>query len=504
MESTVPDRQTTRLYRALRSLVRLLLRFFFRELEVTGVEQVPRDRGLLLVSWHPNGLVDPALLLALLPRPLTFGARHGLFEVPLLGSALRGLGTIPIYRAVDTRNLDPERRREANRASVDALAVRVAEGSVTALFPEGVSHDAPHLMELRPGAAHLYYRARGLRGSAAPAPEILPVGLHYDKKRSFRSRALVWFHRPLRLPPELDRDPEPGESEELVRTRARRLTAAIERELRDVIHATEDWRTHELLHRVRKLVGAERALRSGEDSRPQSVSEATRAFADLRAAYYRAAAADPGRVAALRARLDRYDRELRALGIDDHQLDRGPRLASPWLGLVLVLNWAALLLVAPPLLLLGYLANGPAFVAVRLFARSQARLDKDVATLKILAGIVVYPASWLVIAGLVAWAHSAGHALFPQLPGTPWMTGLGAAVCAMVGGWLAVRYVSLLKETWNALRVRLTRARSRAALARLRDERARLYDELSSLARAAAAAPRAAQPAGPPEVTERT
>ena len=38
----------------------------------------------------------------------------------------------------------------------------MAAGSLSALFPEGVSHDEPGLQALRSGAARMYYRARQL------------------------------------------------------------------------------------------------------------------------------------------------------------------------------------------------------------------------------------------------------------------------------------------------------------------------------------------------------
>jgi len=463
-------------------MVRLLLRLFFRELEVAGVRNVPEDRGVVVVSWHPNGLVDPALLLARLPRPLVFGARHGLFEVPLLGAVLRGLGTVPIFRAVDLESMDVERRRAANRRSVDALAARVAAGAISALFPEGDSHDAPHLKELKTGAARLYYCARALRPRGVEPPVILPVGLHYDKKKAFRSRALVWFHPPLRLPEELDRDPDPSESAERSRERARRLTGEIERELRDVIHATEDWHTHGLLHRVRTLIRAERAARDDETTDRPGVGEATVAFARVRAAYYRARRTNAVEVNRLRARIDRYDRDLRALGLADHELDRGPRLASPRLALLLVAHWIVMFVVAPPLLLFGYLVNWPAALAVRVFANSRASLVKDMASLKIVAGVIAYPLTWIATAWIVGAAHARGRILFPDLPGTALAAGLSAAALAMAGGWIAVRYVELFREAGRSLRVRLTRARSRAELARLLAERAALYEALIALA----------------------
>ena len=92
---------------------------------------------------------------------------------------------MPIYRASDVKG-DAEARRAANRKSLDVLAHKIANGSFSALFPEGVSHDAPHLMKLKSGAARLYYRARQLQEPQDKPPVIIPVGLHYDHKQAPR------------------------------------------------------------------------------------------------------------------------------------------------------------------------------------------------------------------------------------------------------------------------------------------------------------------------------
>ena len=65
----------------IRKFVRLGLFTFFRELEVNGIENVPTDRGGIVIAWHPNGMVDPALdIFNISSEKLMFGARHGLFE----------------------------------------------------------------------------------------------------------------------------------------------------------------------------------------------------------------------------------------------------------------------------------------------------------------------------------------------------------------------------------------------------------------------------------------
>ena len=50
-------------YRVMRALGRLALQWFYRDIEVVGLERVPEHGAGLLASNHPNALVD-ALVIA--------------------------------------------------------------------------------------------------------------------------------------------------------------------------------------------------------------------------------------------------------------------------------------------------------------------------------------------------------------------------------------------------------------------------------------------------------
>jgi 1-acyl-sn-glycerol-3-phosphate acyltransferase len=467
-------------YRIVLRFFRGLVGLFFREVEVTGLDKVPRDRGGILVSWHPNGLIDPGLLLTQFDRRVIFGARHGLFAVPLLGSLLRSIGTVPIRRALDA-GLSAEARKEQNRRALDALAKEVARGSFSALFPEGISHDEPHPVELKTGAARLYHAAVELTPKGKLPPVIVPVGLHYDKKRLFRSRALVWFHAPLELPDELAAAPAADETEEQAKDRARRLTDLIEHALREVVHATEDWTIHELLHRGRKMLRAERARRAGAAPARPTIGEKAIGFARIRAGYYARLATDGDRVREILTRAQRYDADLRALGLQDHELDRPPALPAQAL-FTMLFQLVLVFLVVPPVLLFGYLVNGPTALALLALCRIAARYEKDEATIKLLVGALAFPLTWLAAAVLAAWSHEAVQALLPQLPKGALLIGLFVALAAGLGGALSLRYLEIAAETLRAVRVRLTRARRQTTVERLLSERGALSDQLLSLA----------------------
>ncbi|MBI4816958.1 MAG: 1-acyl-sn-glycerol-3-phosphate acyltransferase [Deltaproteobacteria bacterium] len=465
-------------YRGLVAAFRFLVSAFFREIEVTGREHVPSDRGGVVVSWHPNGLIDPGLILTQFPRPVVFGARHGLFAWPVLGSILRAIGTVPIYRASDNAKADPEARRLANKKSLEALAEAVARGSFSALFPEGQSHDQPYLMELKTGAARLVYRAAELSPMDSPDPVIIPVGLFYARKKAFRSRALVWFHPPIAIPPELAPAALRGKGEAEISAAAKGLTELMERELSEVVLATDDWSTHFLLHRSRKLVRAERALRAGAaPGRPDMVEKAL-GFARVRAGYIARMATHPEETLKVRAAVEAYDDDLRAMKLDDHDLDRDPDVLSPWLLAMLLLQIVFVFLLLPPVLIFGYAANGPTALALWVLSQVAAKKKKDVATIKLLLGAVAFPVTWLAAAILGAFLHGPLHTTFPTIPDHPWIMAGAVGVLAAFGGIAALRYLHVSQTTLRAVRTRLTRRRRNDAIARLKAERARLFEEI--------------------------
>lgn len=459
--------------------VRLLTQAFFRDIEVVGLEHIPRDRGGVLVSWHPNGVIDPGVILACFPVPVTFGARSGLFQIPGFSLLLRAVGAVPVFRAQDhVESADPEARRLSNGKALDQLAASVVRGRYSCLFPEGDSHDNPFLLDLKTGAARFYYRACALSPAGNPPPVLIPVGLHYDKKHAFRSQVLVEFHPPLDLAGELAWSPEDPED----RHRIQRLTTELDRVLREVVRATESWEVHHLMHRVRKLLRAERARRAGAVSARPNVRERQLGFARVWHAVSHLEVDDPERLVRLRARVFEYDADLRALGLDDHELDRAPDLFRPGFLVVALAQATAVVLFLPPLLVVGLGIHLPVALVLWGVSWVAARRRKDVASIKLVVGSVLVPATWMLVALLAGFAHERLHAAYPGIPNTPVLAGVMVGFLSLLGAVSAVRYLRLLSETLRAVKVRLTRVRRVATLRRLREERAALTTEMETIA----------------------
>jgi 1-acyl-sn-glycerol-3-phosphate acyltransferase len=83
------------------ALLRFAFRVYFRRVEVDGLENVPRKSPVIFVLNHPNALVDPAFLLCLAPRRVSFLAKAPLFRMPVLGFLVRAIEALPVYRRQD-------------------------------------------------------------------------------------------------------------------------------------------------------------------------------------------------------------------------------------------------------------------------------------------------------------------------------------------------------------------------------------------------------------------
>src|SRR3989441_6850811 len=115
--------------------------------------------------------------------------------MPVIGFFCRAFEAIPVHRRQDAGS-DPAQNRE----TFDTARVVLARGGAIAIFPEGTSHSDPKLRPVKTGAARIAFGAAGALGDASPI-RIVPAGLYYRAKRTFRSAALLYFGGPFAVEP---------------------------------------------------------------------------------------------------------------------------------------------------------------------------------------------------------------------------------------------------------------------------------------------------------------
>src|SRR5438128_1441412 len=111
-----------------RALFGLILRIFFRRIEVSGIERVPPRGPVMFVLNHPSGLIDPAFLLCRAPRPVPLAPG----EEPPAGP-VREL-TARIERALAAVTLQAE-QTEAHALVERAQRILSAQDAVPAMPP---------------------------------------------------------------------------------------------------------------------------------------------------------------------------------------------------------------------------------------------------------------------------------------------------------------------------------------------------------------------------------
>jgi 1-acyl-sn-glycerol-3-phosphate acyltransferase len=168
------------LYYILRPLTRIALKAYFRKITINGLENLPKDKPVLLCSNHPTGFIEPCLMACFLPRVLHFLVRGDLFERPVLKHILISTNQIPIYRFRDgyekLRN-----NRDVMNLSYDKLAM----GEAILIFPEASTTEVKYLRPIKKGAARMAIETMKLHPDIDLA--VVPIGINYSMPNRWRS-----------------------------------------------------------------------------------------------------------------------------------------------------------------------------------------------------------------------------------------------------------------------------------------------------------------------------
>ncbi len=436
--------------RAIRGILRVILRVFFPQIELSGLDRVPCEGPVILAVNHPNGLIDPLFLLCLSPRPVSFLAKAPLFEMPVIGWFVRALGSIPVYRRQDG-GFDPAK----NRQTFDRARAILSSGGVIAIFPEGASHGDPKLRPLKTGAARIALGATSVSGSERPLT-IVPLGIYYTAKRIFRSSALLYFGEPISVAPApLNTDGEPPPDA------VRALTDQIERALHDVTLQADE-------HEALALVGrAEEMFAADDPDDEHRLADKFQLRRRLMAGYTTLRTKAPERLATISGRITRFEIELRDAGLDPKTLQPENLIAGG--AAAMALKGLVFLIFVVPLALVGTVINYPAYRLVGFIATGLSRNDEDiVATIKMIAGALLFPLTWIVVAVVIGiwWSPAAGFT---------------ALVLAPFTGYASLRFFEKLDELAGGARAVLLSRFRRWGYLRLVAERSAIREEIISL-----------------------
>lgn len=333
----------------------------------------------------------------------------------------------------------------------NAVFEELEDGGCIGIFPEGGSHDRPDLLPLKAGVAIMAL------GAEANYPgcgvKIIPIGMNYFHAHKFRSRAVIEFGHPIEVHPDQVEAYKAGDRRNAVGS----LLETVYQGLVSVTQACPDYETLMLVQAARRLYNP-----TGKKLPLPVVVELNRRLVKGYTKYK-----DDPRVVELRNDVLDYNRQLRALGIKDHQVEWGNPAKRPrWYVLGTLLYRLGELLFLAIGTLPGLAMFWPVFVTTKVIsvkksrealAASTVKLEgRDViATWKLLVSLAFAPALYIyytVIVSLwLAYNRRGGYYTYR----VPWWMVARTYVPDFVPMWLfAIGFFILcISVTFAALRI---------------------------------------------------
>jgi len=512
-------------YTQIRCCVKVIVRVFFRQIDVVGAMRIPTSGATIFVANHANQFVDPMMLISSVPRVMRFLIAAKSLKRRLIGDAARALNSIGVVRPQDlaTKGSGTVTVNAATgdkvvigkgtdfQQSVSAgckikvndveLTVSSVESNtrciLSAACPVSLNGEAYKILPkvdqnamyvevheaLRSGdcigifpegGSHdqasmldlkpgVAIMALGAMNNGSGPVQICPCGLNYFEPYRFRSRVVVEFGEPITVSAELAEQYKTDK-----RGAVKSLMKLIEHGMGRVMPGAADFKEMQAIVTMRALwKPPNRKLTPEEDIRiTQRLASSVKQLKD-----------DP-RVADIVAEIQDYNDKLLAAGIRDRDVRKNlPNAGARRLLMVKAISLMEVIVLLPfactfymlflPVAVITYVSAMREKKTALAGSTVKVKALDVVASQKIKVGLVTVPIYGIFLALLVMWISGIAWWYFPVIIIVVWpaLIFLGTRVC---------------DEFWKQLlhcRTNLLRKKSRALL----DERTDLQERLVPL-----------------------
>ncbi|GAB5034484.1 glycerol-3-phosphate o-acyltransferase [Nannochloropsis oceanica] len=451
------------LYDGVRVFFRSILSIFFRQVDIVGIDNIPKHGPVIFSGNHSNQFVDGIMVLTTAQHRVGFLIAEKSYNHPVVGTFAKLAGAVPVTRPQDSAKL---------MQGTIVMSGRSVKGQETAFIRELVPGDKLRLkgsadqfkVESITSDTELTLSENGPLPPPSPTPAspfeklgkvdqsrvynavfehlkhgkcigifpeggshdrtdllplkvgialiacgmvdkynitvpIVPVGLNYFRGHRFRGRVVVEFGPPIRVPEELA---------ELYKTNRReayhQFLTNVEEGMRATLVTAPDYHALHLVYTARRLFQKDNWIPS-----PQEKMDLNRRFAEgYKILMNKYGDHRPAALVELERRLNDYQKTLHTLGLRDYQV---PTLEQDDY-LKLCYTIAHLFLVLTLAMMPSLVLNAPVGLIARIvssreqkkaLAASRVKIEaRDVVmSKKITLSIVLVPTLWIVYAILL-------------------------------------------------------------------------------------------------------
>ncbi len=359
------------LYRFLQFFVWFTYAIYFRR--IAFINRPPlRTRGpMLVLTNHPNTLMDPLMILHALRERCFILANYSLFKKPISRAIFSTLYCLPVQRAKDVEGLAVKNDDTFRQCDLHLAA----KGSIY-IAPEGISAPERHIRPFKTGTARIAFSAESHNDFSLDL-KILLVGLTYEKPLKFRHGVVAHVAEPILVKNWADLYAQnPREA-------VQDLTKTLEEKMKELVVHCRDAAEDRFLKQVDILLQHEKPLNTeGVFWRSKKTLAALNHLEQTQSKVF----------FELKNNIENYFNRLKSLKINDLNPEKN------YLSSVLIF------LLGLPIFLLGVVTNGlPALICDRL--SRWLKLDESYeTTTRYASGLLLFPIFWAAqIKILYAW-----------------------------------------------------------------------------------------------------
>lgn len=384
-------------YRFLKVLVQLVLGIFYPNTTVIGKEHLRFEEAAIVISNHPNTLIDPLQAASRVRKQVFFLANAGLFSTPFTNWFFNTFYCIPIKRKQDKGA--PGVNNEDSFARCDAF---LGAGGVLYVAPEGGSQMERRVRDFKTGTVRIAISAAKKKNFDLDI-SILPIGVHYDRPNRFGSACVVNVGEAIKV-----QDWQGRYGEDPPKT-VRAFTDYLEEQMRSLVVDVAEGEQQQIHPLVEDICRQDTPLDAVSDfRRSQLLANQLKEVANSDSQSYQD----------FKDKALQYANELRLRGLDDQ--------AVTYAGGNTTKQWGVIAL-GFPFFVYGMLNHIFAAGIPALLARKMKIYIGYQATIKALVGLLTFPLFYILQSKLVEWY--AGEAI-------SWVY----LLTLPLAGWIAWKY----------------------------------------------------------------